>query len=313
MKNINIKCLNSQIFESGSCYGKFVINSLPIGQGITIGNTLRRVLLADLTGTAISAVKIIGVNNEFTIIPGLREDVLEFLLNLQGIVFKSNITRKNTELVKLKVQGPLVITADSLQLPSNLEIVNKTHYLATITTSNSLQVEMKIERGTGYKLASQMSNEENTKFLQIDAIFMPVKKVNFTIENIYDSNNDITERLFLEIWTNGSISPIESIKKACSIIIELFEILNKNEDILTEEKSKFLPKKLSLEPYLEIPIEDLHLSVRSYNCLKKAKINTIGDILKYSPKKLQELRNFGKKSSDEVFSILKYRFGIVYQ
>lgn len=316
MKNIHIKCLNTQTFDSGSCYSEFVIDSLTAGQGITIGNTLRRVLLANLPGTAISSVKIIGVNNEFTIIPGLREDVLEFLLNLQGIIFKSNINRTNTEIIKLKVQGPLVVTADLLQLPSDLEIINKNHYLATVTTSNTLQVEMKIEQGTGYKLATQLFNDDdnkNTKFLQIDTIFTPVQKVNFTIENIYDLNNNITERLFLEIWTNGSISPMASIQKGCDNIIKLFQTLSENKEIISEEKSKSLSRKLSLEPYLEIPIEELHLSVRSYNCLKKGKINTIGDILKYSPKKLQELRNFGKKSSDEVFSILKNKFGIVFQ
>ena len=308
MNNISITCLKSEKIESGCCHGQFLINSLKPGQGITIGNQLRRVLLNDLGGVAISAVRIAGVSHEFSILPGVREDILEILLNLKGIVLKSK--SQNPEFGRLKIQGPAVITADLIQLPSNLEIVNPNHYIMTISTSNILEIEFKFEYGTGYKLASQTFLEENENYLQLDTIFMPVQKVDFKIENVYDNNN-ISERIFLDIWTNGSISPNEALKSAAQLTIDLFSFLVKEKD--TEKKIKLQPKtrSISIEPYTNIAIEELQLSVRAYNCLKKAQINTVGDLLHYSPEKLQELKNFGRKSADEVFSTLKNKLGII--
>lgn len=308
MTNISITCLKSEQIESGSCHGQFLINSLKSGQGITIGNQLRRVLLNDLGGIAISAVRIAGVSHEFSILPGVREDILEILLNLKGIVFKGKT--RTPEFGRLKIQGPTVITADLIQLPSNLEIVNPNHYIMTMSTSNILEIEFKFEYGTGYKLASQTFLEENENYLQLDTIFMPVEKVDFKIENVYDNNN-ISERVFLDIWTNGSISPSEALKSAAQFTIDLFSSLIKEED--TEAKTELKPKirSISIEPYTNIAIEELQLSVRAYNCLKKAQINTVGDLLHYSPEKLQELKNFGRKSADEVFSTLKNKLGII--
>jgi DNA-directed RNA polymerase subunit alpha len=308
MNNISITCLKSEKIESGSCHGQFLINSLKPGQGITIGNQLRRVLLNDLGGVAISAVRIAGVSHEFSILPGVREDILEILLNLKGIVFKNK--SRTPEFGRLKIQGPAVITADLIQLPSNLEIVNPNHYIMTISTSNILEIEFKFEYGTGYKLASQTFLEENENYLQLDTIFMPVQKVDFKIENVYDNTN-ISERVFLDIWTNGSISPDEALKSAAQLTIDLFSFLVKEKD--TEKKIELKPKirSISIEPYTNIAIEELQLSVRAYNCLKKAQINTVGDLLHYSPEKLQELKNFGRKSADEVFSTLKNKLGII--
>jgi DNA-directed RNA polymerase subunit alpha len=301
MNNISIKCLKSEKIESGACHGQFLINSLRPGQGITIGNQLRRVLLNDLGGVAISAVRIAGVS--------VREDILEILLNLKGIVFKGKT--QTPQFGRLKIQGPAVVTADLIQLPSNLEIVNPNHYIMTISTSNILEIEFKFEYGTGYKLASQTFLEENENYLQLDTIFMPVQKVDFKIENVYDNANNITERVFLDIWTNGSISPNEALTSAAQITIDLFTLLLENKE--TTENNKLEPKtrSISIEPYTNIAIEELQLSVRAYNCLKKAQINTVGDLLQYSPEKLQELKNFGRKSADEVFSTLKNKLGII--
>jgi len=309
MNNISIKCLKSEKIDSGACHGQFLISSLEPGQGITIGNQLRRVLLNDLGGVSISAVRIAGVSHEFSTIPGVREDILEILLNLKGIVFKSKT--QTPQFGRLKIQGPVVVTADLIQLPSNLEIINSNHYIMTISTSNILEIEFKFEYGTGYKLASQTFLEENENYLQLDTIFMPVQKVDFKIENVYDNNNNISERVFLDIWTNGSISPNEALKSAAQITIDLFALLLENKD--TEKKDKLEPKtrSISIEPYTNIAIEELQLSVRAYNCLKKAQINTVGDLLQYSPEKLQELKNFGRKSADEVFSTLKNKLGII--
>ena len=309
MNNISIKCLKSEKIESGSCHGQFLINSLRPGQGITIGNQLRRVLLGDLGSVAISAVRIAGVNHEFSTIPGVREDILEILLNLKGIVFKSKT--QNVQFGRLKVQGPIVVTADLIQLPPNLEIVNPNHYITTISTSNILEIEFKFEYGTGYRLASQTFVEESDNYLQLDTIFMPVQKVDFKIENVYDSVNNITERIFIDIWTNGSISPNEALKSAAKIIIDLFTLLIKNKETTEKSQLETKTRSISIEPYTNIAIEELQLSVRAYNCLKKAQINTVGDLLQYSPEKLQELKNFGRKSADEVFSTLKDKLGII--
>ena len=309
MNNISIKCLKSEKIKSGTCHGQFLINSLRPGQGITIGNQLRRVLLGDLGGVAISAVRIAGVSHEFSTLPGVREDILEILLNLKGIVFKSKT--KDIQFGRLKVQGPSVITADLIQLPQTLEIVNPNHYIATISTSNVLEIELKFEYGIGYKLASQTFSEEATNYLQLDTIFMPVQKVDFKIENVYETTNNITERLFIDIWTNGSISPNNAIESAAQIIVDLFTLLINNKDKNENNQLEIKTGSISIEPYTNIAIEELQLSVRAYNCLKKAQINTLGDLLKYSPEKLEELKNFGRKSADEVFSTLKNKFGII--
>jgi DNA-directed RNA polymerase subunit alpha len=309
MNNISIKCLKSEKIQSGTCHGQFLINSLRPGQGITIGNQLRRVLLGDLGGVAISAVRIAGVSHEFSTIPGIREDILEILLNLKGIVLKSKT--QETQFGRLKIQGPCVITADLIQLPPNLGIVNSNHYIATISTSNILEIEFKFEYGIGYKLASQTFSDETDNFLQLDTVFMPVQKVDFKIENVYDTANNITERLFIDIWTNGSISPNDALESAAQIIIDLFTLLINNKDMNESSQLKTKARSINMEPYTNIAIEELQLSVRAYNCLKKAQINTVGDLLQYSPEKLQELKNFGRKSADEVFSTLKNKLGII--
>lgn len=309
MSNISIKCLKSEKIESGACYGQFVIDALKLGQGITIGNQLRRVLLNELGGMAISAVRIAGISHEFSTIPGVREDILEILLNLKEIVLQSKT--QTTQFGRLKLQGPSVITADLIQLPSNVAIINPNQYIMTVSTSNIIEIEFKFEYGTGYKLASQTFLEENENYLQLDAIFMPIQKVDFKIENVYDNTNNVTERLFLDIWTNGSISPNEAIEKASQVIIDLFTSLIENKGTNSKSELKSEIPIISIEPYTNIAIEELQLSVRAYNCLKKAQINTVGDLLQYSPERLQELKNFGRKSADEVFSTLKNKLGII--
>ena len=311
MDTILIKCLKSKKIESGACHGQFLIHSLSPGQGITIGNQLRRVLLGDLGGVGISAVRIAGIQHEFSTIPGLREDILEILLNLKGVVLRSE--SQKTQVGRLKIQGPAVITADLISLPPGYKIVNPNHYIATMSNTNIFEIEFKLEYGTGYKLASNRSVDYPEAFLQTDTIFMPVQKVDFKIENVYDSNNTPTERVLLDIWTNGSLTPNEALKCGVQKIIELFTLLlvteetPQNSGIESERKQNLY----SIEPYTNIAIEELQLSVRAYNCLKKAQINTVGDLLQYSPDKLQELKNFGRKSTDEVFATLKNKLGII--
>jgi DNA-directed RNA polymerase subunit alpha len=311
INNISIKCLKSETIDSGACHGQFLINPLKPGQGITIGNQLRRVLLGDLGGMAITAVRIAGISHEFSTIPGVREDILEILLNLKGVVLRTN--DQSTQFGRFKIQGPSVVTADFIKLPSTVELVNPNHYIMTISTSNVIEIEFQLEYGTGYKLATQSLLEEDENYLQLDAIFMPVQKVDFKIENIYDTSNTITERLFLDIWTNGSILPDEALKAAAQMTIDLFTGLVENKDTNESQPVQSKSESIGIEPYTNIAIEELQLSVRAYNCLKKAQINTVGDLLQYSPEKLQELKNFGRKSAEEVFSTLKNKLGIILQ
>jgi DNA-directed RNA polymerase subunit alpha len=274
INNISVKCLKSDKIESGACHGQFLINSLKSGQGITIGNQLRRVLLNDLGGMAITAIRIAGVSHEFSTIPGVREDILEILLNLKGVVLRSDT--KSPQFGRLKIQGPIVVTADLIQLPTNLEFINPNHYLMTVSTANVIEIEFKFDYGTGYTLASHTFSEEDENFLQLDTVFMPVQKVDFKIENVYDNDNKITERLFLDVWTNGSISPEEALESAANVTIDLFTRLIVEEKQTTKvDESKPKNQSINIEPYTNIAIEELQLSVRAYNCLKKAQINQL--------------------------------------
>ena len=307
--NLLMECVKSNKIESGQMYGQFLIDSLSLGQGITIGNLLRRVLLGDLKGTAITGVRIAGVKDEFSLIPGIREDILEILLNLKGIVLKSEIFSR--QFGRLRVHGPAVITASSIELPPEVQIINPNHYIATISNSHIVEIEFKIESGTKYQLANELFSDKFEDFIETDAIFMPVQKVDFKVENVYDKFNVIKERLIIDIWTNGSISPEQAIFSGSNLIINLFKSITDQK--INNEKENLLEKNpiKPIDPYTHIAIEELQLSVRPYNCLKRAQINTIGDLLDYSPEKLLELKNFGRKSADEVFTTLKNKLGIV--
>ena len=309
MINPYIKCLKSERAESGGLYGQFLISGLNIGQGITIGNLLRRVLLGDLGGICITAIRIPGIKDEFSIVAGVREDILEILLNLKGVILKGK--KIDTQYGRLKIQGPAIITADLIQVPSNLEVINPNHYIATISTKQFLEMEFKFEYGTGYKLANHTFDDKFSDFLQIDAVFMPIQKVNFKIEQVYEDSNNINERLLIEIWTNGSITPIDAIKQAAELISGFFISIVENKFPNERKNNNSESITILRDPYNNIAIEELQLSVRAYNCLKKAQINTVGDLLQYSPEKLQELKNFGRKSSIEVFSTLKNKLGII--
>jgi len=311
MTNLSIKCLKSEKTYAGSNYGQFLVNCLKPGQGVTVGNLLRRVLLNDLGGTAITAVRIASVTHEFSTIEGVREDILELMLNLKGVIIKGKIPEP--KFGRLKIQEPTVITADLIELPSGLEIINSNHYIATTSSSNVLEIEFKFEYGTGYKLASHTFYDKLDDFLQMDAIFMPIQKVDFKIESVYDSSNEITECLILDIWTNGSITTEDAIFEASQFIVDLFTSLKENQFIQEINQPKKEISQTLIDPHTNIAIEELQLSVRAYNCLKRAQINTVADLLEYSPEKLQELKNFGRKSADELFVTLKNKLGIILQ
>jgi DNA-directed RNA polymerase subunit alpha len=303
MAQFEIECVESKNDTARDQYGKFVLQPLDQGQGITVGNALRRVLLSDLEGSAIVAVRIAGINHEFSTIPGVREDVLEILLNLKEVVLKSY--SKEPSIGRLRVQGPSIITASNFELPPDIEIIDTDQYIATICNNNILEMEFRIEPGKGYQIVEKFMDDTSVDFLQVDAIFMPVKKVNYSVEEIRYDQSSLKDRLTLEIWTNGSISPQEAIGQSSTILTNLFNPL-KTIHFKSEEEN-FLPEGTRLN---QILIEELQLSVRAYNCLKRAQIHSVADLLDYSQEDLLEIKNFGQKSAEEVIDALQKRLGI---
>jgi DNA-directed RNA polymerase subunit alpha len=303
MAQFEIECLESKINGPRDHYDKFLLAPLERGQGTTVGNALRRVLLADLEGTSIVSVRIAGVNHEFSTISGIREDVLEILLNLKEVTFKSENT--DPSIGRLRVQGPAIVTAANFKLPSDVTLIDPKQYIATICGNNILEMEFRIERGRGYRLVEKEIDEASVDFLQVDSIFMPVKQVNYSVEEVRYMPNLVQDRLIIEVWTNGSITPKEAISQSATILTDLFIPLKKI-NFKSEEKSESYEKsKIN-----QIFIEELHLSVRAYNCLKRAHIHSVADLLDYSQEDLLEIKNFGQKSAEEVIDALKKRLGI---
>nr|YP_010336375.1 RNA polymerase alpha subunit [Goniotrichopsis reniformis]UNJ14781.1 RNA polymerase alpha subunit [Goniotrichopsis reniformis] len=303
MSLLQIECIESRINKPCEHYGQFSIRPLNSSQALTIGNALRRTLLSDLQGTAIVAARIAGVNHEFSTIPGVREDVLEILLNLKSIIFRTQI--KEPQIGRIRVQGPGIVTAGLLEVPSGVQLVDPRQYIATICNNSIFELEFRLETSTGYKIINRGIESMSSDFLQIDSRFMPVKKVNFSIEELpFDISKD-KDTLVLEIWTNGSITPQDAISQAADLLARFFNSL-KNLDYT------YPIEELSSEEQVigQISIEELQLSVRAYNCLKRAQIHSIGDLLDYSYEELLEIKNFGQKSAEEVVDALNKRYGI---
>lgn len=304
MAQFQIECVESNTERDQSQYGKFLLEPLERGQGTTVGNALRRVLLSNLEGTAVSAVRIAGVNHEFATIEGVREDVLEILLNMKEVVLKSYSPQP--QIGRLMVQGPTTVTAGRFDLPSEVEAIDPNQYIATVAEGSTLEMEFRVEKGKGYR-AVDRSRDENAAldFLLIDAVFMPVRKVNYSVEDARVGGSLEKDRLIMEIWTNGSISPQEALSQSASILVDLFSPLK---DITIESMLEESPTEA--DPTSQIPIEELQLSVRAYNCLKRAQINSVADLLDYSQEDLLEIKNFGQKSAEEVIEALQKRLGI---
>lgn len=304
MAVFKIDCVASKTQKNQGQYGKFVLEPLEKGQGITMGNALRRVLLSNLEGAAVTAVRIAGVNHEFAVVEGVREDVMEIMLNMKGVVFKSY--SDTPQIGRVVATGPCTITAAQFDLPSEIEVVEPSQYICTLGKGGKLEMEFRVDKGKGYRIVDKGKDENSSlDFLQIDSVFMPVTKVNFMAEEIrYEG--EIADRLILEIWTNGSIKPEESLSTASEILVSLFSPLTDATSISGHLEEPEEPE----DPTSQIPIEELNLSVRAYNCLKRAQINTVADLLEYSQDDLLEIKNFGQKSAEEVIEALQQRLGI---
>jgi DNA-directed RNA polymerase subunit alpha len=299
-----VECVESDSANDQSLYGRFVLEPLERGQGITVGNALRRVLLSNLEGTAVTAVRIAGVTHEFMTIPGVREDVLDILLNMKEIVLKSHSSQP--QIGRVLVQGPATVTADHFELPAEVEIVDPGQYVATIAGGATLEMEFRVEKGVGYRAIERGRDETSAlDFLQIDSVFMPVRKVNYTIEDARIGGSMDKDRLVMEVYTNGSLTPQDALSEAAKILVDLFNPLKEIKFERVDDVDAG-----DVDPVNQIPIEELQLSVRAYNCLKRAQINSVADLLDYTQEDLLEIKNFGAKSAEEVIEALQVRLGI---
>ena len=280
-------------------YGKIVLEPLERGYGTTLGNSLRRILLSSLPGAAVTSINIQGVLHEFSTIPGVREDVSEIILNIKNLAAKMNVPGPVQLLIDAK--GPKEVTAADIITGTDVEIVNEDLHIATLEEGAELIIEMEMERGRGYAVSERNKKENQTiGVIPIDSIYTPVKKVNFTVEDTRVGNRTDFDKLTIEIWTDGTIDPEESVSLGAKILnehlnlfIALTEHLNDLEIMVEKEEDV-------KEKVLEMTIEELDLSVRSYNCLKRAGINSVEELTYRSEDDMMKVRNLGKKSLDEV-------------
>ncbi|HNR03548.1 MAG TPA: DNA-directed RNA polymerase subunit alpha [Bacillota bacterium] len=280
-------------------FGKFVVEPLERGYGTTLGNSLRRVLISSLPGVAVTSIKIDGVLHEFSTIPGVAEDVTEIILNIKNLALKMH--GENTKIIKIDVQGEKEIKASDIICDADVEIINKDLHIATVDEGHRLYMEMTVEMGRGYQISEKNKQPgQPIGIIPIDSIFTPVRKVNYLVENTRVGQVTDFDKLVLEVWTDGTINPDEAISFGAKILSEhlkLFITLTEhvgNVEIMVEKEED---KK---EKVLEMTIEELDLSVRSFNCLKRAGINTVEELTQRTEEDMMKVRNLGKKSLEEV-------------
>ena len=283
--------------ETSANYGKFDIEPLDPGFGTTLGNTLRRVLLSSLWGAAVTSIQIDGVAHEFTAIPHVKEDVTEVILNLKKLCLKSFSEDPVTLL--LDVKGPAEVRASNIQATSDVEIVNPDLYICTLAAKGHLRMELNVERGKGYVPADRNKREgQPIGVIPIDAIFSPVEKANFTVEKTRVGQSTDYDRLLIEVWTDGTMSPEEAVSLAAELFTKHLDLfVHFGESIVKREADTEVSPKNQL---MNTPIEELDLSVRAFNCLKANEIQTVGQLLQKREEELLALRNFGRKSLDEI-------------
>ncbi len=296
----NIECLAINEDES---YGKFVCEPLERGYGMTIGNSLRRILLSSLPGAAITSVKIEGAVHEFSSIPNVVEDVPEIIVNLKSVRLKMHENEVKT--IRIDFNGEGEVKAGDIITDSSVEILNPDLHIATVAEGGFLHMEMTVDRGRGYNVAEKNKTEnQSIDVLPIDSIFTPVKKVNYSVENTRVGQSIDYDKLTIEIWTDGSLKAYEAISLAAKVMVSHLELFIDLSETARNTKVMVEKTESKREKILEMPIEELELSVRSYNCLKRAGISTVEDLANKSEADMMKVRNLGKKSLDEVINKL---------
>lgn len=314
MIDFRFECIELDVQTPTESFGRFVFKPLDLGEGTTVGNMLRRVLLSGLSGLRITGMRIAGVNNEFASIQGVREDILEIILNLKEIIFKSNNNKSGYG--RLKVQGPAIITAKTFELSGDIEIINPFNHLFTISDDSIVELEIKLEWGKSYTLAENQKLEDSSDFFPIDSNFMPVQKMNFYTKPLSSSLEDKKEQVFLDIWTNGTITPQESVSQAASILLAWLEPIRKIQGLTNnslKEKTEEKIIKTPQEKIRKVPIEELNLSTRAYKSLKTANINFVEDLIQYPLSELKKLKNFGRKSLEELVKKLNKLYKVSFE
>ena len=280
-------------------YGIFVVEPLERGYGTTLGNSLRRVLLASLPGAAVTSINIEGVLHEFDTVPGVREDVMQIILNVKGIAVKSYVEDEKT--IELDVEGPAEITAGDILTDSDIEIVNPDHYLFTIGEGASLKAIMTVNAGRGYVPADENKKDDApVGTLAVDSIYTPVKKVNYQVEPARVGSNDGFDKLTLEIMTDGTIIPEDALGLSARILTQHLDLFTNLTEVAKSTDVMKETEKVSDDRVLDRTIEELDLSVRSYNCLKRDGINTVFDLTEKTEPEMMKVRNLGRKSLEEV-------------
>ena len=294
-----------EIDEINGSYGRFIVSPLERGYATTLGNSLRRILLSSLPGAAVSNVKIDGVVHEFSVIPGVKEDVTEIILNLKGLAIKNTSEGNEPKIVYIDMEGEGEVKASDIKADGDIEILNPDHHIATLSggPNSKLYMEITVQKGRGYIGADKNKKDDQPiGMLPVDSIFTPITRVNFLVENTRVGQITDYDKLTLEVWTNGTIAPDDAVSLGARILNEhlnLFVDLSdtaKNTEIMVEKEEG---KK---EKVLEMSIEELDLSVRSYNCLKRAGINTVEDLANKTEEEMMKVRNLGRKSLEEVLN-----------
>ena len=295
IEKARIEC--TEVGQNG-CYGKFVIEPLERGFGHTLGNSLRRVLLSSLPGVAVSSVHIDGVQHEFSTVPGVKEDVTEIILNLKSLACTMYCDGPKT--VTIDAQGPCEVTAASIKVDDEVEIINPDLHIATLNEDAHLQMQLTLEKGRGYVSADKNKNSSMPiGVIPVDSIFTPIRKVNYTIEDTRVGQITDYDKLTLEIWTNGTLKPEEAISGAAKILSEHLNLFVSLTDQVIPV-SMVQPEENSQSKALDMTIEELDLSVRAYNCLKRAGINSVAELVQRNQEDMMKVRNLGRKSLEEV-------------
>ncbi len=296
----------TELSEDGK-FGRFVVEPLERGFGNTLGNSLRRVLLSSLEGVAVTSIKIDGVLHEFSTVPGVKEDVTAIVLNMKGLIAKLHCEGQKT--VEISAEGPCIVTADSIKKDAEVEILNPEMHIATLGEGAKLNMEITLSKGRGY-VSAERNKEEMSKgvsvigVLPIDSIYTPVLKVNYNIDNTRVGQITDYDRLTLDVWTNGVINAQEAVSLAAKVLTEHLNLFVNLSDKGSSTEVMVEKNDHGKEKALEMTIEELDLSVRSFNCLKRANINTVEDLINKTEDEMMKVRNLGRKSLDEVIDKL---------
>jgi len=288
-----------EVVQAAENYGRFKIEPLDPGYGHTLGNALRRVLLSSIPGSAITKIKIDGVFHEFSTITGVKEDVTEIVLNIKGIRLRSYAERPVKVLLTKQSAG--IVRAEDIDTPSNVELVNPNHYICTLDSDDGhIEIEMTVERGKGYMAADQRDALPIGE-IPVDAIFIPVPKVNYVVENMRIGQATDYDRLLIEIWTDGTIKAGDALSHAAQVLVQYSQTIADFNRLTTEQEAPATPHGLVIPADIyDTPIEELDLSTRTYNCLKRADITKVGQVLEMDEKALLSVRNLGQKSMEEI-------------